>query len=168
VIRRAAPGDEATLFSLIRELSVFEHLEHELSGSSEALARDLFGQTPRAEALIAEVGGAAVGFAVFFSSYSTFSTRAGVYLEDLYVREAHRGSGVGRALLREVARLSRERGAGRLEWSVLDWNQRALGFYRHIGATVLNEWRICRVSGASLEALAGADDESASTARQLG
>jgi GNAT superfamily N-acetyltransferase len=168
MIRRAAPGDEATLFALIRELSVFEQLEHQLSGSAEALARDLFGTTPRAEALLAEVEGAAAGFAIFFSSYSTFATRAGVYLEDLYVREAHRGSGVGRALLGEVARLACERGAGRLEWSVLDWNERALGFYRHLGATVLNEWRTCRVSGASLAALAESTSEAARTARQLG
>jgi GNAT superfamily N-acetyltransferase len=157
-IRPARAGDEAALFELIRQLSVFERLEHVVEGSPAALARDLFGPTPRAEALLAELDGEAVGFALFFGTYSTFLTRAGIYLEDLFVREAYRGTGVGRRLLEAVARVATERGAGRLEWSVLDWNERAIGFYRHIGATLLDEWRICRVTGPSLAALSARAD----------
>jgi GNAT superfamily N-acetyltransferase len=154
VIRKARPGDEVALFALIRELAVFEQLEHELTGSAESLARDLFGPAPRAEALLAEVGGSAAGFALFFTTYSTFLTRAGIYLEDLFVRESQRGTGIGRQLLSAVAQVASQRGAGRLEWSVLDWNERAVGFYRHLGATLLDEWRICRVTGQNLAALA--------------
>ena len=168
MIRPARAGDEAALFELIRELSVFERLEHQVSGSPEALARDLFGPTPRAEALLAEREGQAIGFALFFTTYSTFLTRAGIYLEDLFVRETHRGAGVGRQLLSAVAQVARERGAGRLEWSVLDWNERAIGFYRHVGADVLDEWRICRVTGANLTALAGHEGGTATTPRPAG
>lgn len=141
------------LFELIGELAAFEHLEHLLTGSAEALARDLFGAAPRAEALLAELDGKAAGFALFFSSYSTFLTRAGIYLEDLYVRPALRGQGTGRALLAAVAGVAVERGAGRLEWAVLDWNERAIGFYEHVGATRLREWQLCRITGERLEAL---------------
>jgi GNAT superfamily N-acetyltransferase len=154
VIRQARPGDEVTLFALIRELAVFEQLEHELTGSPESLARDLFAPAPRAEALLAEVGGSPAGFALFFATYSTFRTRAGIYLEDLFVRESLRGAGIGRQLLAAVAQVASQRGAGRLEWSVLDWNEGAIGFYRHLGATLLDDWRICRVTGQNLEALA--------------
>jgi GNAT superfamily N-acetyltransferase len=157
LIRPARPGDEARLFELIRELSVFEHLEHVVTGNAEALARDLFGPAPRAEALLAEVSGTPVGFALFFGSYSTFLTRAGIYLEDLFVRETHRGHGIGRLLLEAVARLAEERRAGRLEWSVLDWNERAIGFYEHAGATLLPDWRTCRVTGENLRRLASGE-----------
>jgi GNAT superfamily N-acetyltransferase len=133
---------------------VFEHLEHLVTGSAEALGRDLFGPAPKAEALLAELSGEAVGFALFFCSYSTFLTRPGIYLEDVFVREAYRGKGVGRALVQAVARAADEREAGRLEWAVLDWNERAIGFYEHVGATLLHDWRTCRVTGGNLRRLA--------------
>lgn len=144
-IRPARPGDEASLFGLIRELARFEHLEHQVGGSAEALGRHLFGERSYAEALLAEAGGEAIGFALFFPTYSTFLTKPGLYLEDLFVRESHRGKGVGHALLTEVARIATQRGAGRLEWSVLDWNAKAITFYERFGARVHPEWRLCRV-----------------------
>lgn len=144
-IRPARPGDEASLFGLIRELARFAHLEPQLVGSAEALGHHLFGERSYAEALLAEAGGEAIGFALFFPTYSTFLTRPGLYLEDLFVRESHRGKGVGHALLSEVARIATQRGAGRLEWSVLDWNAKAITFYERFGARVHSEWRLCRV-----------------------
>lgn len=142
------------MFELIRELAVFARLEHRVTGSAAELGRDLFAPAPRAEARLAELDGEAVGFALFFSTYSTFLTRAGLYLEDLFVREPHRGRGIGAALLAEVARVATQRGAGRLEWAVLDWNQGAIDFYRRAGAVMLDELRLCRVTGPALEALA--------------
>lgn len=153
-IRSAHPGDEEHIFRLVRELALFEKLEHQLVGSAAALGSHLFGERPAAEALIAERSSDVVGYALFFTTYSTFLTRPGIYLEDLYVSEAERGTGVGKALLRRVAQVAGERQAGRLEWSVLDWNQRAIDFYVASGAKVLPEWRICRVTGAELERLA--------------
>ena len=144
-IRPARRGDEQSLFELIRELARFERLEHKVSGSASELGEHLFGARPVAEALLAEVSGVAVGFALFFTSYSTFLTRPGVYLEDLFVLEAHRKSGIGKALLEAVRDAARARGAGRLEWSVLDWNENAIAFYERFGATVMPDWRICRV-----------------------
>jgi GNAT superfamily N-acetyltransferase len=152
-IRSARPGDEDALFSLILELARFEQLEQSVSGTAAALAQHLFADRPRAEALLAEnADGQPIGFALFFPTYSTFLTLPGLYLEDLFVVPAARRFGVGTALLREVARLARERGAGRLEWAVLDWNEGAIELYRRMGATVLPDWRICRVSGAALAA----------------
>ena len=145
-LRTAVPGDEHALFDLIGALARFERLEHTVSGSAEELARHLFGERPIAEAILAEENGVAVGFALFFTTYSTFLTRPGVYLEDLFVLESHRRRGVGAALLSEVKRLAEARGAGRLEWSVLDWNTGAIKFYERFGATVLPQWRICRVT----------------------
>ncbi len=144
-IRAARPGDEQAIFGLIRALAVFEHLEHTLSGDVQALATHLFGERPAAEALLAECAGQAVGFALFFTSYSTFLTRPGIYLEDLFVLESHRGRGIGKALLSAVRERAQARGAGRLEWSVLDWNENAIEFYRRFGADVLPDWRICRI-----------------------
>lgn len=155
-IRFARPGDEEHIFRLVRELAQFEKLEHELTGSAAALREHLFGDRPAAEALVAERGNHVVGYALFFTTYSTFLTRPGIYLEDLYVSESERGKGVGKALLRRVAQLARERNAGRLEWSVLDWNQRAIDFYVASGAKLLPEWRTCRVTGAALERLGAA------------
>lgn len=147
-IRPAAPGDEQTLFQLIQGLARYEHLEPSVTGSAGALAAHLFGERPAAEALLAldEDGTQAVGFALFFTTYSTFLTRPGIYLEDLFVLESHRGRGAGRALLAEVKRIAQTRGAGRLEWSVLDWNASAIAFYRRLGAEVLPDWRLCRMS----------------------
>ena len=154
-IRPAAPGDEDAIFRLIRALAEFEHLTHQVSGSAELLAEHLFGARPAAEALVAEVSGELVGFALFFSNYSTFLTQPGVYLEDLFVLPSERGRGIGKALLVSVAQIARERQCGRLEWSVLDWNANAIAFYERAGATVMPDWRICRVTGDSLVALAG-------------
>jgi len=145
-LRTAVTGDEHALFELVRALARFERLEYTVSGSAEELARHLFGERPVAEAVLAEEDGAAVGFALFFTTYSTFLTRPGVYLEDLFVLESHRRRGVGAALLTEVKRRAEARGAGRLEWSVLDWNTGAIKFYERFGATVLPQWRICRVT----------------------
>ena len=145
-LRTAVSGDEHALFELVRALARFERLEYTVSGSAEELARHLFGERPVAEAVLAEEDGAAVGFALFFTTYSTFLTRPGVYLEDLFVLESHRRRGVGAALLTEVKRLAEARGAGRLEWSVLDWNTGAIKFYERFGATALPQWRICRVT----------------------
>ncbi len=156
-LRAAAPGDEAALVGLIRELAVFERLELLVEVTPEGLARHLFGPRPAAEAVVAEHAGQAVGFALFFTNFSTFLGRPGLYLEDLYVQPAHRGRGLGRALLVHLASLAVARGCGRFEWSVLDWNAPAIGFYQRMGATLLPDWRICRVTGEPLARLAAAD-----------
>ena len=149
-IRAAAPGDERTLFGLIEALARYARLAHEVSGSVEALRDHLFGARPAAEALLAEheAGGAkeAVGFALYFTNYSTFRTRPGIYLEDLFVVDAHRRRGVGAALLAEMIRIAEARGAGRLEWNVLQWNENAIAFYRRLGAEILPDYRVCRIS----------------------
>jgi GNAT superfamily N-acetyltransferase len=149
-IRPAVPGDEQTLFELIEGLARYARLTHEVSGSAEALRDHLFGPRPAAEALLAlhAVDGAvtAVGFALFFTNYSTFRTRPGLYLEDLFVVEDHRRRGVGRALLSEVIRVAEARGAGRLEWTVLQWNESAISFYRRLGAELQPDYRLCRMS----------------------
>ncbi len=151
-IRAARRGDEGTLFELVLELARFEHLEGAVTGSSEALAGALFGDRPAAEAFLAHDSRDArvLGYALFFTTYSTFLTRRGLYLEDLFVREAERGRGVGRALLGRVAAIAHERDAGRVEWAVLDWNVRAIGFYERVGASVLPDWRLCRIAPAGL------------------
>jgi len=138
-------GDEVALFALVQALAGYERLEHAVTGSAEALGRHLFGERPVVEALLAEADGKAIGYALFFATYSTFLTRPGLFLEDLFVLESHRRAGVGRALLTEVRRLAEARGAGRLEWSVLDWNASAIAFYESFGAVLLPNWRICRV-----------------------
>ena len=153
-IRPAGPGDEHALFSLIQALAAYEKLSHAVVGNAEKLAQDLFGARPAAEALLAEVAGRPVAFALFFQSYSTFLTQPGLYLEDLFVLPEHRRHGLGRALLSAVAKVARARGSGRMEWSVLDWNLDAIGFYQSLGASVLPDWRICRVAGGGLETLA--------------
>lgn len=152
-IRPAAPGDEAGIFRLICALAEFEHLTHQVAGNAELLAEHLFGARPAAEALVAEANGELVGFALFFGNYSTFLTQPGLYLEDLFVLPAERGRGVGKALLASVAEVARARNCGRLEWSVLDWNANAIAFYERAGATVMPDWRICRVTGERLAAL---------------
>jgi GNAT superfamily N-acetyltransferase len=155
VIRPATAADCGLILAFIRELAEFEQLAGEVVATDELLADQLFGAGRRgAEAVIAEVGGAPVGYALFFPSFSTFLGRNGLYLEDLYVRPAHRSRGHGRRLLAHVARLAVERGCGRLEWSVLDWNARALAFYRSVGATPMTGWTVQRLTGPSLTALA--------------
>jgi len=154
-IRSATPADVLPLLELIRGLADYEKMSDQVTATPAGLADALFGPRPVAEAILAEVGGEPVGFAIFFTNFSTFLARPGLYLEDLFVKPGHRGAGCGRALLRYLARLAVERGCGRFEWTVLDWNEPAIGFYRAQGADVLPEWRICRVTGAALERLAG-------------
>lgn len=153
-LRPAEPADVPALVGLIRELAAFEHLEHLVETTAERLHPHLFGERPVAECVVAEVDGVVVGLALFFTNFSTFRCLPGLYLEDLYVQPAHRGQGVGRALLRHVGRLALARGCGRFEWSVLAWNASAIALYEQMGATVLPDWRICRVSGDGLRALA--------------
>ena len=153
-LRPAAPADLAAIVSLIRELADFEELTHLVVVTPDSLAPHLFGERPVAEAVVGEVDGTVVAFALFFTNFSTFLGRPGLYLEDLYVQPAHRGTGLGKALLQHMASLAVSRGCGRFEWSVLDWNQRAIDFYQKMGATVMPDWRICRVTGDALTALA--------------
>jgi len=153
-IRPVAPGDEHALFALIQALAEYEKLTHAVTGSAEQLARELFGARPLIEALLVETEGRVVAFALYFHNYSTFLTKLGLYLEDIFVLPEYRQRGIGKALLSAVAKVATERGCGRLEWSVLDWNESAIGFYRSLGASVLPDWRICRVAGEQMRALA--------------
>jgi GNAT superfamily N-acetyltransferase len=154
LLRPAMPGDVPAIVSLITELAVFEKLDHLLEVTPESLLPQLFGARPAAECVVGELDGEVVAFALFFHNFSTFLGRPGLYLEDLYVQPAHRGTGLGKALLRHLAALAVARGCGRFEWSVLDWNVRAIGFYEAMGATVMPDWRICRVTGPALRNLA--------------
>jgi len=149
-LRAARPADLDAIVCLIAELAEFEHLTHLLEVTPEKLSPHLFGPRPAAECVVGEVQGEVVAFALFFSNFSTFLARPGMYLEDLYVRPAHRGQGLGKALLEYLGRLAAERGCGRFEWSVLDWNADAIAFYERLGATLLPDWRICRISGERL------------------
>jgi GNAT superfamily N-acetyltransferase len=168
VIRAAAAQDVGLLLGLFAELAEYEHLEDELSGTAEQLSEALFGERPAAEALIAELGSDVAGYALFFPTFSSFLAIQGVWLEDLFVRAPHRGSGVGKALLAAVAARAHERGAKRLEWAALDWNELALGFYRRIGAQTMPEWVTHRLVGAELERLAGEATGAHSAARSDG
>ena len=153
-IRAAELRDVTAIVSLIRELAEFEHLTHLLQVTPEKLRPHLFGERAVVEALVAESGGEVVGFAVFFTNFSTFLAQPGLYLEDLYVQPRQRGRGVGEALLSRVGRIAVERDYGRFEWSVLDWNSNAIRFYEKMGATVMPDWRICRVTGEALQRFA--------------
>jgi GNAT superfamily N-acetyltransferase len=155
-LRPARPGDVPAIVGLIRELAEFEQLSHLCEVTPESLAPHLFGDRPVVECVVGEVQGTVVAFALFFTNFSTFLSRPGLYLEDLYVRPAQRGTGLGRALLEHLGRLAAERGCGRFEWSVLDWNERAIRFYEGMGATLLPDWRICRISGERLAAFGAA------------
>jgi GNAT superfamily N-acetyltransferase len=158
-LRPATPADLPVIVGLIRELAAFEHLEHLVTVTPESLRPHLFGERPVAEAVVGEVDGAVVAFALFFTNFSTFLGQPGLYLEDLYVQPAHRGCGLGKALLKHLGALALARGCGRFEWSVLDWNENAIRFYEKMGATVMPDWRICRVTGPALQALAAAPAE---------
>lgn len=153
-IRPARPDDCGSLATLIRELAAYETLEDQAKATAADLDRNLFGPRPFAEALIVEVGGDSVGFALFFPTFSTFRGQPGLYLEDLFVRPEHRGRGIGKALLARLAGLALERGCGRLEWAVLDWNEPSIGFYRSLGALPMDDWTVYRVADAPLEWLA--------------
>jgi GNAT superfamily N-acetyltransferase len=159
VIRPARRADVPLLLTLAGELAEYERLTDQLQATEERLAAALFGERPAAEALIAEVAGETAGYALYYPTFSTFLAIQGIWLEDLFVRPDHRGDGVGRALLARVAAVVRTRGGERLEWSALDWNELALGFYRRIGAQQMNEWITHRLVGEGLTALAAEDDE---------
>lgn len=153
-IRPATPRDVPLVVQLIRDLAEYERLSHECFADEAALERHLFGERAFAEVLIASLDGEPAGFALFFHNYSTFLTRPGIYLEDLFVRPELRGAGVGQALLSRLAALAVSRGCGRLEWSVLDWNEPAIRFYERLGAARMEEWRVYRVTGEALASLA--------------
>ncbi|HSC64790.1 MAG TPA: GNAT family N-acetyltransferase [Caldimonas sp.] len=153
-IRPAARDDVAAIVRLIRGLAEFEKLTHLVEVTPESLAPHLFGERPVAEALVAERAGRVVAFALFFTNFSTFLALPGLYLEDLFVEPEARGQGIGQALLEHLARLAASRGCGRFEWSVLDWNEGAIRFYQRMGATVMPDWRICRIAGPALAAFA--------------
>ena len=150
----AVEADVPVIVGLIRALATYERLEHEMVATEDDIHHALFGPRPYAEVILAREDSDTVGYALFFHNYSTFRGRPGIYLEDLFVRPERRGHGYGRALLVALARLAVERGCARYEWSVLDWNEPAIGFYRRMGAEVMEEWRICRVTGDALARLA--------------
>ncbi|MFT3957286.1 MAG: GNAT family N-acetyltransferase [Piscinibacter sp.] len=149
-VRAAELRDVDAIVGLIRELAEFEQLTHLLQVTPQTLRPHLFGDKPVAEALVAEADGRVVAFALYFTNFSTFLAKPGLYLEDLYVQPAQRGSGIGRALLSRLGAIAVARGYGRFEWSVLDWNQNAIDFYEKMGATVMPDWRICRVTDEAL------------------
>jgi len=153
-IRPAGPRDAALLLELVRELAEYEKLAHEVEATAEDFLRDGFGERPRFEAAVAEWDGDPAGFALWFYNYSTFAGRHGLYLEDLFVRPAFRGKGIGKALLVHLARLAAEQGCARYQWQVLDWNTPSIAFYEALGARKLPEWVTMRVSGAELARLA--------------
>jgi GNAT superfamily N-acetyltransferase len=153
-LRSATRADVPVIAELIRGLARFEKLEHEVVMTEELLASALFGDRPYAEVVLAEDDGRPEGFALFFHNFSTFLGRPGIYLEDLFVLPEHRGSGIGRMLLAHLARLAVERGCGRLEWAVLDWNRDAIQFYERLGARPNSDWTVYRLAGEALTGLA--------------
>ncbi len=153
-IRPATRADAGTIASLVRELADYEKLLHEAKATNEDFLRELEAENPVIRVLIAEWEGQPAGFALYFFNFSTFVGRAGLYLEDLFVRPALRSHGIGRALLRALARVARERNCGRMEWAVLDWNEPALKFYKSLGARPLNEWIVHRLTPVEIDALA--------------
>jgi GNAT superfamily N-acetyltransferase len=149
----ATKADVPTILGLIRELAEYEKLLHDVVATPEMVETALFGPRPVAECVVARFNGTPAGFALFFHNFSTFLARPGLYLEDLYVRPEHRGHGIGEALLRHLAALAVQRGCGRMEWAVLDWNKRAIEFYERMGARGVREWTIFRVAGDALRRL---------------
>jgi len=155
-IRPARPDDVAAIMAMIRELAVFEKLEHLVVADEAMLSEELFGAKPGVEGIVGDVGGEVVSYALFFHNFSTFLCKKGLYLEDLYVKQDRRGGGYGKQMLAALAKIAVERQCGRFEWSVLDWNVNAIKFYEQMGADVLPDWRVCRVTGPALQALAAA------------
>lgn len=153
-IRFAEPDDLPLILQFINELAEYEKLAHEVVASEELLEEHLFGEQPKAEVVIGEYIEEPVGFALFFHNFSTFLGRPGIYLEDLFVRKEQRGNGYGKALLEFLARVAVDRNCGRLEWSVLDWNEPAIKFYKRLGAKPMDDWTVYRVTGEPLEKLA--------------
>jgi GNAT superfamily N-acetyltransferase len=154
LIRAAEPRDVPEIMRLIRELSVYEKLEHLVTGTAPMLEESLFGEHARIEAILAERDGRAVGFALYFTSFSTFLCKPGLFLEDVFVEPAQRGRGIGKALLQRLAAICVERGYGRFEWHVLDWNTPSIDFYKSLGATVMPEWQLVRMVESEFKALA--------------
>ena len=157
-IRPATSGDVPLILQLIHELAEYEQLADTVKATADDLHLQLFGQRPVAEVLIGEVDGAAAGFALFFHNFSTFTGKRGLYLEDIFVRPAFRGAGLGKQLMAALARIAVQRDCARFEWSVLDWNAPAIAFYRSIGATGMDEWTVQRLDGAALHALAAREE----------
>ncbi len=156
-IQPASAADVPQILRFIRELAHYERLEHEVIATEADLHAALFGERPFAEVLLARLDGAPAGFTLFFHNFSTFTGRPGIYLEDLYVTPQARGRGIGRQLLQHLARVAIKRRCARVDWAVLDWNAGAIAFYRRLGAQPLEDWRVFRLAGASLEQLAGRD-----------
>lgn len=154
-VRKAVPADVSDILRLIRELAAYEREPDAVEATIDSLTATLFGPTPSAEALVAEVDGEIVGLALYFTNFSTWSGRDGLYLEDLFVAPHARGAGLGKALLQRLARVAVARGCARLEWAVLDWNAPAIDFYRSLGAVAKDEWTVFRLDGAALAALGG-------------
>jgi GNAT superfamily N-acetyltransferase len=161
-LRPAEPRDAALILTLIRELAEYEKLLHEVVATEDRVRETLFGNPRRAEVLIAEAGGEPAGFALFLHNYSTFLARPGIFLEDLYVRPAFRRRGIGRMLLTRLAGIAVERGCGRFEWNVLDWNEDARQFYESLGARPMTEWTTYRLTGEPLAALGRTDADGGS------
>jgi len=153
-IRPSTNRDAGLILGFIRELAEYEKLAHEVTATEQDIQTQLFGSSPKSECVIAELGGTAIGFALYFHNFSTFVGKPGLYLEDLYVKPAFRGKGYGRRLLSYLAKLAMTRGCGRFEWAVLDWNAPAIRFYQSLGAKMMESWRINRLSGAALQKLA--------------
>jgi GNAT superfamily N-acetyltransferase len=154
IVRPAQTTDIDAVFELILGLAAYEKLSDRVTGNTELLRSHLFGDRPVAEAIVAELGDLTIGFALFFPTYSTFLTQPGLHLEDVFVLPEYRRQGVGKALMTAVAKIARDRGCGRLEWSVLEWNQNAIDFYQRFGATVLPDWKTCRMSAETLAEIA--------------
>lgn len=150
-IRPAIPADVKTILRFVAALAEYEHLSHQVIATEENYLAYLFGPDQTAEVLIAELNGKPTGFAMFFPTFSTFLGKPGIWLEDVFVLPEFRGQGVGKTLLKAVAKLAADRNCGRLEWAVLDWNQPAIDFYKRFGAVPLEDWRICRVTGEALQ-----------------
>jgi GNAT superfamily N-acetyltransferase len=160
-IRPASRADLPLIAALIRDLAAYENLSDEVRFDEGVLGEHLFGARPMAEVVIGELGGEAQAFALFCHNFSTFEGAPGIYLEDLYVRPEARGSGLGKALLAHLAATALQRGCKRLEWSVLDWNEPSIGFYKNLGARMMDEWTVMRVDGTALARLGAGDASSA-------
>ena len=156
-IERATERDVPLILQFIRGLAEYERLSHEVAATEQGLRETLFGSRPAAEVVLCYFGEEPAGFALFFHNYSTFVSKPGLYLEDLFVLPKFRGRGCGKALLAHLAKLALERNCGRFEWTVLDWNEPAIGFYRKLGAKLLDDWRVCRMTGDALTRLAKED-----------
>jgi GNAT superfamily N-acetyltransferase len=152
-VRGALPGDVTSILAMVQELADFEKLGHEMVATEADYEESLFGEHPAAEALVAELGGRLIGYAIFFSTFSTFLGRAGLWLEDLYVKPEFRRMGIGKRLLKAGGEMAKTRGAGRYEWCVLDWNQNAIDLYKQMGGDIMEEWRIVRLDRNAIESL---------------